>query len=396
MRRIILIRVLLIIVVAFHLTIFGAVEGRTTGVRRVLTAGRLPYHNNMRNIPRTRKLHQEETHSRLKNMNLNRVFALDKLHLWLVGGTFTAKRGESDILVSADGGISWRKQFSSTEIWLFDVKFLNANIGFAVGWDNNRKGVILKSTDSGAHWQRVSPDVDALLCESQFLGTEHGWVLSADGQILRTSDGGAHWQVYQIAATKGLTSVSRSDRQNGWVVGDDGQAYQSTDGGVTWVSRGEELRRLVNTPRPVKETSFRQVTFISPEIGFIAAQMLVPRDTEQGETTYDYKGIVYRTQDGGQTWVPQIATETQGLLSAQFINKHEAWVVPTWKSAEGNLLRFTQEGLRRVSTGDRAGETPLSIFFVDAQNGWLITSLGMNFSRLYHTTDGGETWSKLL
>ena len=120
----------------------------------------------------------------------------------------------------------------------------------------------------------------------QFVTPERGWVVGLS-QIMATTDGGAHW-IVQDSGKLQLTSVDFVDSHHGWAVGAD-SLLATSDGGAHWTALAE--------PCP----SIRQVHFVSPLAGFAIAG-----GTELAgfdfPTVPQRGGVVLTTTDGGHTW----------------------------------------------------------------------------------------------
>lgn len=106
---------------------------------------------------------------------------------------------------------------------------------------------------------------------------------------------------------------------------------------------------------------------------------------------------VLRTADGGINWVSVTPAGVTGLghrASAWFMDVSTAWVLTPLDETSGTLYQTTNGGL-----GWSAFAVPFSngfIQFVDAANGYVLTSLGGGAGSqavaLYRTYDGGVTW----
>jgi hypothetical protein len=105
---------------------------------------------------------------------------------------------------------------------------------------------------------------------------------------------------------------------------------------------------------------------------------------------------VWRTVDGGEKWYQSAISQKFGsaALSARFIDQQEGWVLsrlPSGSNFNNGRLFHTQDG------GDSWTELPLPpsgghLSFVSADNGWILG--GASGHDLFVTTDGGNHWSQ--
>jgi photosystem II stability/assembly factor-like uncharacterized protein len=106
--------------------------------------------------------------------------------------TATAVGSSGKILHTADGGETWTPQTSGTEADLWDVFFISADTGWAVGgtfW-SFYGGVILKTTDGGTTWIAQTYPGDAMLFGVFFTDANTGTAVSGSGDIFHTKTGG--------------------------------------------------------------------------------------------------------------------------------------------------------------------------------------------------------------
>jgi hypothetical protein len=76
------------------------------------------------------------------------LFSLDSKHIWLVTNL-------ANVFFSSDGGLTWTDQNAPAQTAnqvLNAVKFLDKDVGFAVGGEPAASSVIIWTTDGGVHW----------------------------------------------------------------------------------------------------------------------------------------------------------------------------------------------------------------------------------------------------
>ncbi len=127
---------------------------------------------------------------------------------------------------------------------------------------------------------------------------------------------------------------------------------------------------------------------------------------------------VLRTGDGGETWADVTPPEPAAFMSGvgltyaahgYFADAERAWVVygvteataPTaihvWRTEDAGASWTGSEPIdaSELTVGDFFA--PSDLHFVDAQNGWFLAHLGVGMNHdyvaIYHTADGGATWT---
>ena len=138
----------------------------------------------------------------------------------------------------------------------------------AAGW----RGVIVFSDDEGRSWKQADVPVREDLSALAFPTATHGWAAGNEGVLLETSDGGAHWtkrldgrdaarlmvDKYTALAAKSpddkalaaalkesngylaqapsrpFLDIAFENEQTGYVVGTYGMLFRTTDAGQTW------------------------------------------------------------------------------------------------------------------------------------------------------------------
>ena len=190
------------------------------------------------------------------------------------------------ILISSDGGASWRQIDVPTRAMLTGVTFVSNDVGLAVGHDS----VILRTTDGGESWDRVhwAPEDEAPLFDVWFADANNGVAIGAYGSHHRTTDGGLTWDFEPIGDTDWhLHEIARADDERLYMAAEAGMAYRSDDGGTTWI----EL------PSPY-QGSFFGVLPLEDDVVLL----------------FGLRGHLFRSEDAGQSWTT-LETGTVAMLT---------------------------------------------------------------------------------
>jgi hypothetical protein len=115
------------------------------------------------------------------------------------------------------------------------------------------------------------------------------------------------------------------------------------------------------------------------------------------------KGLILKTEDGGNTWLRQKSSTDKHLLHGiSFIDENIGWVVGEMDDGVkrgGVLLHTTNGGAKWDTLSDRSdGILYYDVKFIDKDNGILIGSYGYdNFSPIivYRTSDGGKDLAEI-
>ena len=194
----------------------------------------------------------------------------------------------------------------------------------------------------------VVPDAISSL---HMLDAQNGWMIT-DATILRTQDGGSTWHDVTPPGAHALgfgTGASFLDSSRGWILVSDasdpankGILYHTTDGGLHWNS---------NT-----------VPFQSRDLYFL--------DDSNGWS------MVNAGHDGA------------GNVAVRFYQTYDGGV--NWTQVYSNLPTDPGAGDSLPYHGIKSGFTSISI-----QEAWVSgRTLDVNDFYLYHTLDGGHTWSR--
>jgi photosystem II stability/assembly factor-like uncharacterized protein len=196
------------------------------------------------------------------------------------------------------------------------------------------------------------------------------------------SIGGAQsWEPQTSGTTAALRGIAAVSAQVAWASGSKGTFLRTTDGGATW---------RAGVVRGAADMDFRAVYALDQDTAVLLS-------TGQGQASR-----VYRTNDGGESWT---VVYTNGDPAGYFD------AIGFWDEAHGILLGDPVKGRFTVMTtvdggvtwhrekGPSAGSKE-SAFAASGtcmttrgtREAWFSTG-GVGGARVFHTTDGGQTWS---
>lgn len=162
---------------------------------------------------------------------LTSLFFVDAKHGWVVGH-------DAQILATADGGLTWTKQFEDLEreAPLLDIWFKDLQTGYAVG----AYGALLETTDGGQNWEDVSDRLDnedAYHLNAITAVKDSGlFIVGELGQMFRSADWGQTWERLEDLPYEGsLFGVLGTDQSATLLAyGLRGHLFRSTDFGDSW------------------------------------------------------------------------------------------------------------------------------------------------------------------
>jgi len=224
------------------------------------------------------------------------------------------------------------------------------------------RGHILISNDQGESWQQAEVPTRSTLTGVYFHDRNLGWAVGHDSVILRTTDGGATWERvhWDPEEESPLLDVWFSDADNGFAIGAYASFYATSDGGTTW------------SFQPISEDDFHLHHLTRSASGrlYLAAEA----------------GMVYRSDDEGETWV-ELPSPYTGSFFATLPLEDDALLL---FGLQGHLFRSEDAG--ETWTELESGTTAMLTDSVRLADGTiLITGLG---GVVLVSSDGGHTFER--
>jgi photosystem II stability/assembly factor-like uncharacterized protein len=246
--------------------------------------------------------------------------------LTLAGKRIVAVGERGIVILSDDGGVSWRQARVPASVTLAAVQFPTPSLGWAVG----HYGVILHSRDGGESWTRQLDGAEAAQ-----LMLRHATALPADGGAAREAALAEAQRLVADGPDKPFLDLYFSDAQNGIVVGAYNLAFRTRDGGASWTPFSGRL----DNPRGKHLYAVKA----AGKAVYIAGE----------------QGLLLRSLDGGERFEP-VVLPYQGSLFALGVTAGQVTVA----GLGGNAFRSLDAG---ASWARLAVPLPVSITAIRMQ-----------------------------
>jgi photosystem II stability/assembly factor-like uncharacterized protein len=244
-------------------------------------------------------------------------------------------------------------------------------------------------------WTMQTSGVSVRLRGVSAVSERVAWASGAGATVLRTTDGGATWQKLSVTdEALDFRDIDAIDPQTAYALsignGPASRIYKTTDAGKTWTMQFKATDQKV---------FLDAMSFWDPQNGIVFGDSV------------DGQHYILTTDNGGQTWtrVPTInlppALENEGAFAASGTNiavfgKTHAWI-GTGAAAKARVLRTPDRGKTWQVTDTPLDAGPssgiFSIAFRDAKHGVIA---GGDYRKekeavdnLAVTNDGGVTWT---
>jgi len=289
----------------------------------------------------------------------------------------------------------WQPQESGTVAQLRGISAVSER----VAWASGTKGTVLRTIDSGKHWEKVGiAGAEALdFRDIEAFDENTAFALSAgpgeQSRIYKTTDGGRHWQLqFTNAEPKAFYDcLAFWDRNHGIALSDsvDGRfLLLSTSDGKTWSPlRSRELPAALANEGAFAASGTCITTFGKNDVWF---------------ATGGPAARVFHSGDRGQTWTvsetPILSgAPSQGIFSISFWNRSEGVIVGgDYKepSRAEKIAAFTRDGGKTWALATKGPAGYRSAVAVNPGSSPLLLiaagTSGSDYSR-----DGGKNWYPL-
>lgn len=223
---------------------------------------------------------------------------------------------------TVDGGDTWTVQTFSSSLVNNAVCFPSLNIGYAVG----SPGKIYKTINGGFSWTPQTSGTTVFLNAVYFLNTNVGFAFGANGIILKTTNGGTTWVGQSSITSQEFSSVSFISADTGYLATANGAILRTTDGGNSWTFQTNNLNTIPNVYH-----TLHAIDFTDAYTGYA-----VTHYSFSGGPQTNTLGAIFKTIDGGQNWVRQMADSNNYLYAVNFPNANTGFAV----GSNGSILKL--------------------------------------------------------
>jgi photosystem II stability/assembly factor-like uncharacterized protein len=231
----------------------------------------------------------------LSGYNFTNLSFIDEHYGVITGSVFSSQifeYGEAAIILTTDGGETWRRTYSGIPHHISSTFFFDANTGVAGGIYIDRDSppdphyyTIIKTTDKGITWNVLTSGAGFGFLDIDFADRNNGLAVGTRGAIFRTTDGGINWEEMYGGNSIELNSVSILNSSKALTVGSRGVILLNKNTGLLdnpeieefpFVAVPTEFSLNQNYPNP-----FNPMTIIS---------YTLPAETKVHLTVYDAIG----------------------------------------------------------------------------------------------------------
>ncbi|HEX2788283.1 MAG TPA: YCF48-related protein [Ignavibacteria bacterium] len=301
------------------------------------------------------------------------------------------------VLLTTDGGLTWKKSLVKIESAIKDVSFIDSNLIVAVTYSSNNIGSILLSDNLGQNWKTFSNNLKSQnYLGMKFINSWTGFILSSSGSILKTNDRCQSWNTYPERYDFNYNSeIIFADNATGFINTQSG-VLKTTNSGNTWSKlknapggltsiyyNGDNLYAVSNNNCYVSSNFGHN--WASKELSFTSN--ISSKIRAYGDMLFlFFNNVIYKSIDNGTSWTSVLVENEYeaSFVDGEFIN--DKLIL-----AGNSLYSFIPQSgafqplLPGIRNNIKAGKS------VNVNTSFAVGNKGL----LMKTIDGGTTWNKI-
>ncbi len=255
--------------------------------------------------------------------------------------------------IFSQSGWFWQNPLSSGN-YIYYSKFVNNNIGFAMGYES-----ISKTTDGGINWFSL-PHPDSLTGVACVVNENIIYSMSGHGKILKSTNGGINWSIQTINPALNGYQISFINENTGYALLSLSSyyLYKTTNGGNNWNQISQPTGNIY------------RMRFFNESIGF----------------TVGADGFINKTTNGGVTWFSQGSASPYDLNDICSVDINTFYICGEF----GRIQKTTNGGLTWFSQSSSVG-SDLRCIIAEGNYGIAVGDHGAFTA----TGVGGDIWADL-
>jgi photosystem II stability/assembly factor-like uncharacterized protein len=313
----------------------------------------------------------------------------------LIGATLNAKPG-----ISLDSGRTWTSQTTGLINTRSYSVAARSDSEFLIG--NDLSGV-MQSIDAGLSWEEKCGPTRNIVQDVHFIDRQNGFACGAKGMLLRTSDGGTHWEDISFG-TRSHLAIEGMNTNDLWM-GAAQRIFHSDNNGTSWTEKLITIGSSINDILPISSNRILAVSstgiiYLSSDSGASwdttyavgGSQQLksIAKIDNQRYMVTGFNGIILRSDDQGATWNSVTIPEPGIQYEQSYFLGNEGWLVTS--SFKKSMWHTTDAGATWDTIPLPIDRFWDGVYFITPDTG-IITCHTSVEGRAYITFNGGLNWS---